>query len=106
MTVSNKLGSPIAFMTAVILVIIWAICGPFLGFSEVWQLTINTATTIITFLMVFLVQASQNNDTRAIHLKLDEIIRSLDEARDDYMGAERLSRKELENLDSATVEGE
>ncbi len=66
-------GSPGAFLLAVAVVVVWAISGPFLHFSEIWQLTINTGTTIVTFLMVFLIQNAQNRDSRAVHLKLDEL---------------------------------
>lgn len=72
---SNRLGTPYAFAAACGLVILWAVTGPLFGYSDTWQLVINTATTIVTFLMVFLVQSTQNRDARALHLKLDEILR-------------------------------
>ncbi|GAB4212055.1 MAG: hypothetical protein OHK0022_47390 [Roseiflexaceae bacterium] len=78
---SDIVGSPWAFIAAVALIIGWAASGPLFGFSDTWQLVINTGTTIITFLMVFLIQNTQNRDARAIHLKLDELIRSVKGAR-------------------------
>src|SRR6187397_1547033 len=75
------LGSSSAFFAALAVVVVWAITGPMFGFSDTWQLVINTGTTIVTFLMVFLIQATQNRDSEAIHLKLDELIRALEGAR-------------------------
>src|SRR5438132_14404088 len=74
---ASAVGSPSAFLLAVIVIVAWGITGPMFGFSDTWQLVINTATTIITFLMVFLIQNTQNRDARAIHLKLDELIRGI-----------------------------
>jgi low affinity Fe/Cu permease len=91
---SEKLGSPWAFFTAVVLVIGWLITGPLFGYSNAWQLVINTATTVVTFLMVFLIQATQNRDARAIHLKLDELIRS-SKARNSFADLENASEEEL-----------
>lgn len=88
-------GHYLTFVAAFGVVLVWAISGPFLGFSEVWQLTINTGTTIITFLMVFLVQNTQNRDSKAIHVKLDEIISSLKETNDDVLAAEDETDEEL-----------
>lgn len=90
-------GSPAAFLLCVLLVLVWAFSGPFFGFSETWQLVINTGTTIVTFLMVFLIQNTQNRDGAAVQAKLDELIRSSD-AEDEFMGIEKLSDKELEDL--------
>jgi low affinity Fe/Cu permease len=73
-SITQAAGSPIAVTTAVLVVLLWAVSGPFFGFSDTWQLIINTATTILTFIMVFLIQATQNRDNRAFHIKLDEII--------------------------------
>ena len=98
------MGNPICFIGAMIFVLLWAISGPFLNFSSEWQLTINTATTIITFLMVFLIQASQNNDTRAIHLKLDEILNSIETASNEFIGAEHRPREEVTEL-AKRIEG-
>ena len=83
------------FLAAVALIIAWAVTGPFFGFSETWQLVINTGTTIITFLMVFLIQNTQNRDARAMHLKLDELIRAVQEADNTLMRAEDESDEEL-----------
>jgi low affinity Fe/Cu permease len=92
-------GRPITFLACVSLVIVWAISGPFFGFSENWQLIINTGTTIITFLMVFLIQNTQNRDGAAVQTKLDELIRS-SKAEDEFVGIEKLTDKELEELHS------
>jgi len=85
---SNGIGSPIAFVLAFAVILAWAICGPFFGFSETWQLVINTSTTIVTFLVVFMIQNTQNRDSKAVHLKLDEIIRVLDKARNELVDVE------------------
>jgi low affinity Fe/Cu permease len=76
-------GSSWAFTVALLVIVVWAVTGPIFRFSDTWQLVINTGTTIITFLMVFLIQNSQNRDTRAIHLKLDELLRAVEKARED-----------------------
>ncbi len=91
-------GSPWGFVLAVTTILLWAIVGPFFHFSEMWQLVVNTGTTIITFLMVFLIQNTQNRESRAMHLKLDEIIRSIKEAKNELLDAENLSEGELEKL--------
>ena len=96
--VSNVVGSPAAFITAAAVVVVWAACGPFMNYSETWQLVINTATTIATFLMVFLIQNTQNRDARAIHLKLDELIRGVKGARNDVIDLEERSDEELLKL--------
>ena len=90
-------GSPIAFLLCVASVIIWGGTGPLFKYSETWQLVINTGTTIVTFLMVFLIQNTQNRDGAAIQTKLDELIRSSD-AGDEFMGIEKLTDKELDTL--------
>lgn len=87
-------------MLAFVLVLVWGISGPLFGFSETWQLIINTGTTIVTFLMVFLIQQSQNKDSKAVHLKLDEIIRSLDAADDELIDIEDLSDQQIRHLAS------
>jgi low affinity Fe/Cu permease len=79
---SNAAGTPWAFLLAVAVIIIWAVSGPIFGFSDTWQLVINTGTTIVTFLMVFLIQNTQNRDAVALHLKLDELLRALEGARE------------------------
>lgn len=90
-------GKPIAFLTATALVIIWALTGPLFGYSDTWQLVINTSTTIVTFLMVFLIQNTQNRDTMALQLKLSELIIASD-AENRFAKAEDLSDEELEEL--------
>ncbi len=88
MAVSRLSGRPAVFAAAVALVVVWAASGPLLGFSEPWQLAINTSTTIITFLMVFLIQATQHRDSEAIHLKLDELIEATSAAREEMIDLE------------------
>src|SRR5262245_39314109 len=95
MTASNKLGTHWAFLTAVLLVIGWAATGPLFDFGESWQLVINTGTTVITFLMVFIIQTTQNRDARAIHLKLDELIRA-STARNVFADLEDATDEELD----------
>ena len=90
-------GSPWAFMAAVLLILAWAVSGPVFGYSETWQLVINTSTTIVTFLMVFLIQSTQNRDGFALQTKLDELIRS-SSAENIFMGIEKLTDSELEDL--------
>lgn len=96
-------GSPVAFLLCVTGVVLWAVTGPFFGFSETWQLVINTSTTIITFLMVFLIQNTQNRDGAAVQTKLDELIRSSN-AGDEFMGIEKLTDRELEQLHARCAE--
>ena len=96
--VSKTTGRPVAFLVALLLIITWAISGPLLGFSNTWQLIINTTTTIVTFLMVFIIQQSQNRDTMAIQLKLNELIASEKNASNRLIDVEDLSGEELEVL--------
>jgi low affinity Fe/Cu permease len=91
-------GSPWTFCTAVAIIAIWGMTGPLFGFSDTWQLIINTGTTIVTFLMVFLIQNTQNRDSRAVQLKLDELINSIKNARNKFIDLEDLSDEELETL--------
>ena len=93
------LGSAWAFSGAMLVIIVWLLTGPIFQFSDTWQLIINTATTVITFLMVFLIQNTQNRDAKAMHLKLDEIIRALKSARNQLVDLEDLSDEELKNLE-------
>lgn len=97
---SSWLGSKLAFLCAGLVIVIWAVTGPVFHYSDTWQLVINTGTTIVTFLMVFLIQNTQNRDARAINLKLDELIRAIDKARDQMMNIEKLSDAELDMLEA------
>src|SRR5215467_14272171 len=97
-------GKPIAFALAFAVVLVWAITGPLFGFSDTWQLVINTGTTIVTFLMVFLIQSTQNRDTRALQLKLDELIRATANARNSLMALEEKPDSAVEEIKSALVE--
>src|SRR4051812_45610681 len=94
--VARSLGEPKVFWSAVALVIIWAISGPFFHFSEIWQIEINTATSIITFLMIFLLQNAQNRDSAAIQAKLDELIRVTKDAHNDLIGIEKETVDKIE----------
>lgn len=96
--ISHLMGSPWAFILAMIVIIIWAVTGPVFDYSDTWQLIINTGTTIITFLMVFLIQNTQNRDARAMHLKLDELIAAARNARNEMIDIENLSDEELETI--------
>lgn len=99
--VSAIVGSSWAFIVATAIIIIWAITGPMFHFSDTWQLIINTGTTIVTFLMVFLIQNTQNRDAQAMHLKLDELIRAVQGARNTMVDVEHCSDEELKQLQSA-----
>jgi low affinity Fe/Cu permease len=95
---AQSVGSAWAFIIAATIIIVWGISGPLFGFSNTWQLIINTGTTIVTFLMVFLIQNTQNRDSKAVHLKLDELIRAVGGARNHMVDLERLSDQELQKL--------
>jgi low affinity Fe/Cu permease len=97
--VATSVGSSVSFIIALGIVVVWALTGPVFGFSDTWQLVINTGTTIVTFLMVFLIQNTQNRDARAMHLKVDELIRATKRARNRFMDLETLSSKELDELE-------
>ena len=95
---SRTTGRPASFAAAVLIILVWAISGPIFGFSNTWQLVINTSTTIITFLMVFLVQNTQNRDGAAVQLKLDELIRTIDGAHNAFLDLEELSEEDLARI--------
>jgi low affinity Fe/Cu permease len=95
---AHATGQPRAFLTAVALVVVWGITGPYFHFSTDWQLVINTGTTIITFLMVFLIQNTQNRDSEAMHLKLDELIRAMEGAHNALLDMEELEDRDLEKI--------
>jgi low affinity Fe/Cu permease len=95
---SDHLGSSWAFLSACLVVLVWLVTGPLFGFSDTWQMVINTGTTIVTFLMVFLIQHAQNHDARAMQLKLDELLRAVDAARTGLVNLEERSEEELSDL--------
>jgi low affinity Fe/Cu permease len=109
--VTRAMGSPFALAASGFIILVWAISGPLFGFSDTWQLAINTGTTIVTFLMVFVIQNSQNRDAKAVHAKLDELIRAVDAARNEFVDAEEepeaiLDRQLRELRELATVQPE
>ena len=91
-------GTKWAFLAALLVIVLWLASGPYFHYSDTWQLIINTGTTVVTFLVVFLIQNTQNRDARAIHLKLDEIIKSIDQAQNEMIDIEHLSDAELQTL--------
>ena len=102
--VSTFTGQPAAFVIAVTAILLWAVTGPLFHYSDSWQLVVNTSTTIITFLMVFIIQNSQNRDGAALQAKLDELIRALDTARNEFIGVEHLTPLELQKILTAIEE--
>src|SRR5947207_15131136 len=96
---AKVLGSAWAFIGAIFIIAVWGLTGPAFHFSDTWQLIINTGTTIVTFLMVFLIQNTQNRDAKAMHLKLDELIRAIKGARNTLVNLEKMSDEELEQLE-------
>ncbi len=96
--ISDAVGSVWAFLLALAIVFVWGLTGPLFHFSDTWQLVINTGTTIVTFIMVFLIQSTQNRDAKAVHLKLDELIRAVSGARNNFLDLEQLPEEELEAL--------
>jgi low affinity Fe/Cu permease len=101
--VADRSGKPATFVVAVALVLLWAICGPMFGFSESWQLVINTSTTIVTFLMVFVLQNSQNRDGKALQAKLDELILT-SKAQNSFVGIEKLDETTLREMSDTLAE--
>lgn len=96
--ISAAVGQPSAFIVALMVILVWGISGPLFHYSDTWQLVINTGTTIITFLMVFLIQNSQNRDAGAMQAKLDELLRAIDNAREGFIGIEHLTDREIKKL--------
>lgn len=96
--VAGKMGSPVAFVLAVLVIVVWGVTGPIFNYSDTWQLIINTGTTIVTFLMVFVIQNTQNRDGRAMQLKLDELIKATKSARAEFVDVESLTDTELDEL--------
>lgn len=99
--ISETVGSPISFLTAVLFIVVWLVSGPFFHFSENWQLIVNTGTTIITFLIVFLIQHTQNRDTEIINLKLDELIKGHKGSKNSIIDLSQLSDEELKELEKS-----
>ncbi len=97
-------GKPITFVLAAGVIVAWALTGPLFGFSDTWQLVINTSTTIVTFLMVFLIQATQNRDAEAMQLKLDEIIRAIGNAKNELLDIEQLEESDLDRIRQSYAE--
>lgn len=98
---AQVMGQPLTFIISVLLIVVWAISGPVLHYSDTWQLIVNTATTVLTFLAVFLIQNSQNRDAAAMQAKLDEIIRALDKARVEFVGIEHLTDAQIGKIREA-----
>ena len=98
---STAAGQPLTFVVAVGVIVVWAVSGPMFHYSDTWQLVINTGTTIVTFLMVFLIQNSQNRDAAAMQAKLDELLRAVDKAREQFIGIEHLTDTQLELVRTA-----
>jgi low affinity Fe/Cu permease len=93
---STAAGQPLTFVIAMLVILVWAVTGPIFHYSDTWQLIINTGTTIVTFLMVFLIQNSQNRDGAAMQAKLDELLRAVDKAREQFIGIEHLTDQQIE----------
>jgi len=99
--ISTAAGQPLTFIAAVLIIFVWAVTGPLFHYSDTWQLIINTGTTIVTFLMVFLIQNSQNRDAAAMQAKLDELLRAVDKAREQFIGIEHLTDEQIELVRAA-----
>src|SRR5215207_1630098 len=96
--ITEAVGTPWALLLAIAIVLVWALSGPFFGFSDTWQLIINTGTTVVTFLMVFVIQNSQNRDTKIVALKLDELLRAHEGARTELCGLDDMSEEDLTHI--------
>ncbi len=96
--IAGLAGRPLTFVVAIALIVVWAATGPLFGYSDTWQLIVNTSTTIVTFLMVFLIQNSQNRDAAAMQAKLDELLRAVPKARPEFIGIEHLCDREVEEI--------
>ena len=99
--ISTAAGQPLTFFMAIAVILVWAITGPIFHFSDTWQLIINTGTTIVTFIMVFLIQNTQNRDAAAMQAKLDELLRAVSKAREQFIGVEHLTEREIEMIRAA-----
>ena len=99
--IATAAGQPVAFLVALGVILVWAVTGPLFAYSDTWQLVINTGTTIVTFLMVFLIQNSQNRDGAAMQAKLDEILRAIKEARSEFIGIEHLTDEQIARIRTA-----
>jgi low affinity Fe/Cu permease len=99
--IATAAGQPLSFVLAASVILLWVLTGPMFDFSDTWQLVVNTATTIVTFLMVFLIQNSQNRDAAAMQAKLDELLRAIERAREGFIGIEHLSDRQIEDLRAA-----
>jgi low affinity Fe/Cu permease len=99
--ISTAAGQPLTFILAVLVILAWGATGPLFGYSDTWQLVVNTGTTIVTFLMVFLIQNSQNRDAAAMQAKLDELLRAVDKAREQFIGIEHLTDQQIELIRAA-----
>ena len=99
--ISTAAGQPLTFAAALAIIVVWAVTGPLFHYSDTWQLIINTGTTIVTFLMVFLIQNSQNRDGAAMQAKLDELLRAVDKAREQFIGIEHLTDQQIELVRAA-----
>jgi len=99
--ISMAAGQPLTFIAAIAIIVVWAVTGPLFHYSDTWQLIINTGTTIVTFLMVFLIQNSQNRDAAAMQAKLDELLRAVDKAREQFIGIEHLTDEQIELVRAA-----
>jgi low affinity Fe/Cu permease len=99
--IATAAGQPLTFIAACAIIIVWAVTGPLFNFSDTWQLVVNTGTTIVTFLMVFLIQNSQNRDGAAMQAKLDELLRAVEKAREKFIGIEHLTDQQIELIRAA-----